>query len=72
MGKFSGRDSPSLSSASSPHGGVSRRVDLGSPDHLAARQLRAGALAVAGGDLAHRIDVRSADEIGELAMTFNP
>jgi two-component system sensor histidine kinase AtoS len=34
-------------------------------------QLRAGALAVAGGDLAHRIDVRSADEIGELAATFN-
>jgi PAS domain S-box-containing protein len=34
-------------------------------------QLRAGALAVAGGDLAHRIDVRSADEIGELATTFN-
>jgi PAS domain S-box-containing protein len=34
-------------------------------------KLRAGALAVAGGDLAHRIDVRSADEIGELAATFN-
>jgi PAS domain S-box-containing protein len=34
-------------------------------------KLRAGALAVAGGDLAHRIDVRSADEIGELATTFN-
>jgi two-component system sensor histidine kinase AtoS len=34
-------------------------------------QLRAGALAVAGGDLAQRIDVRSADEIGELATTFN-
>jgi PAS domain S-box-containing protein len=34
-------------------------------------QLRAGALAVAGGDLAHRLDVRSADEIGELATTFN-
>jgi PAS domain S-box-containing protein len=34
-------------------------------------QLRAGALAVAGGDLAHHIDVRSADEIGELATTFN-
>jgi PAS domain S-box-containing protein len=34
-------------------------------------QLRTGALAVAGGNLAHRIKVRSADEIGELALTFN-
>ena len=34
-------------------------------------KLRAGALAVARGDLAHRIAVRSADEIGELAATFN-
>jgi PAS domain S-box-containing protein len=34
-------------------------------------KLRAGALAVAGGNLAHRIDVRTADEIGELATTFN-
>jgi two-component system sensor histidine kinase AtoS len=34
-------------------------------------QLRAGALAVAGGDLAHRLVVGSADEIGELASTFN-
>jgi PAS domain S-box-containing protein len=34
-------------------------------------QLRAGALAVAGGDLTHRIDMRAADEIGELAGTFN-
>jgi PAS domain S-box-containing protein len=34
-------------------------------------QLRAGALAVAGGDLTHRIDMRAADEIGELAATFN-
>jgi PAS domain S-box-containing protein len=38
---------------------------------LPLEELRAGALAVAGGDLAHRIDVRSADEIGELATTFN-
>jgi PAS domain S-box-containing protein len=34
-------------------------------------KLRAGALAVARGDLAHHIDVHSADEIGELATTFN-
>ena len=34
-------------------------------------QLRQGAMAVAGGDLAHRLDVPSADEIGELAATFN-
>ncbi len=34
-------------------------------------KLREGTLAVAGGDLAHRIDVHSKDEIGELATTFN-
>ncbi|MBI3326776.1 MAG: HAMP domain-containing protein [Nitrospinae bacterium] len=34
-------------------------------------ELREGAVAVAEGDLAHRIAVSSADEIGELADTFN-
>ncbi len=34
-------------------------------------KLREGALAVASGDLAYRIEVPSADEIGELAATFN-
>jgi PAS domain S-box-containing protein len=34
-------------------------------------KLREGALAVAGGDLSHRLDIASKDEIGELAMTFN-
>jgi two-component system sensor histidine kinase AtoS len=34
-------------------------------------QLRKGTLAVAGGDLSHRLPVTSRDEIGELATTFN-
>jgi two-component system sensor histidine kinase AtoS len=34
-------------------------------------KLREGAIAVAKGDLAHRLDVPSGDEIGELAATFN-
>jgi PAS domain S-box-containing protein len=34
-------------------------------------RLRRGALAVAGGDLAHRLAVTSRDEIGELAAAFN-
>jgi len=34
-------------------------------------KLREGVMAVAKGDLAHRLDVPSADEIGELAATFN-
>jgi PAS domain S-box-containing protein len=34
-------------------------------------KLRAGALAVAGGDLSHRITMSSADEIGEVAAAFN-
>jgi PAS domain S-box-containing protein len=34
-------------------------------------KLRAGTLAVAGGDLSHRLEVTSKDEIGELATTFN-
>jgi PAS domain S-box-containing protein len=34
-------------------------------------QLRKGTLAVAGGDLAHRLAVTSKDEIGALATTFN-
>jgi PAS domain S-box-containing protein len=34
-------------------------------------KLREGALAVAGGDLTHRIALQSRDEIGELATTFN-
>jgi PAS domain S-box-containing protein len=34
-------------------------------------KLREGAVAVAGGDLTHRIALQSRDEIGELATTFN-
>jgi len=34
-------------------------------------KLRTGALAVAGGDLSHRINMASADEIGEVATAFN-
>jgi PAS domain S-box-containing protein len=34
-------------------------------------KLRTGALAVAGGDLSHRIQMASADEIGEVARAFN-
>jgi two-component system sensor histidine kinase AtoS len=34
-------------------------------------KLRTGTLAVAGGDLSHRIEMSSADEIGEVAAAFN-
>jgi len=41
--------------------------------HLTApiRQLTAAAHAIAAGDLSRRVDVRSADELGELAAAFN-
>ena len=38
---------------------------------LAAGQLAGGAAAFARGDLGHRIEVRSTDELGELARSFN-
>ena len=41
--------------------------DLG----LSIAGLRDGAIRVAGGELTHRINVRSRDELGELAMVFN-
>ncbi len=35
------------------------------------KQLRQSALRIARGDLSHRIDVKSSDEIGELSIAFN-
>ena len=35
------------------------------------RRLREGANVIAGGDLDHRVEVRSRDEVGELAAAFN-
>jgi two-component system NtrC family sensor kinase len=39
--------------------------------HKPVRELMAGTKKVAGGDLTHRLSVRSGDELGELASSFN-
>jgi len=39
--------------------------------HRPVKELKAGTQAMAAGDLDHRLEVRSADELGELAASFN-